>query len=122
MPRYLRALIPLTVALLMTGCHSSEAFNTSLRHATTDISQGRLGQARTSLFEADSLASDSAERQKVRDLTAVVDGAEAMIDGDSAGAAAAWSNVEDVSLRRQLQQEAEAMGLEINPSNQEDTR
>ena len=117
MPRLHCALIPLTAALLMTGCHSSEAFNASISRATIDISKGRLEQARTNLFEADSLASGSSEQQKVEDLNAVVDGAEAMIQGDSAGASVAWSNVEDDRLRWQLQREAKSIGLELNSNN-----
>ncbi|MCH2134249.1 MAG: hypothetical protein MK116_10905 [Phycisphaerales bacterium] len=127
MSRLSCALIPLAAALLMTGCQSSEAFNTSLRRATNDISHGRLDQARSSLDEAGTLASGDGERQKVHDLNAVVDGAEAMIDGDASAAAAAWSSVEDAGLRRQLRREAGAMGLDLDSqprtsNNQEDTR
>ena len=53
----------------------------------------------------------------VEDLNAVVDGAEAMINGDSMSAAIAWSNVQDDQLRWQLQREAEAMGLQLDSNN-----
>ena len=117
MPRLHCALIPLATALLMAGCQSNEAFNASISRATIDISKGRLEQARTTLFEADSLASGPDEQQKVEDLTAVVNGAEAMINGDSVAASVAWSNVEDDNLRWQLQREAKAMGLQLESNN-----
>ena len=117
MQRLSCALISLTAAFLVAGCQSNEAFHASISRATIDISKGRLEQARSTLHEADSLASAPGDRQKVEDLNAVVDGAEAMINGDSMSAAIAWSNVQDDQLRWQLQREAEAMGLQLDSNN-----
>jgi len=117
MQRLSCALIPLASALLMAGCQSNEAFHASISRATVDISNGRLEQARATLHEADALADDPGDRQKVEDLNAVVDGAEAMINGDSTSAAIAWSNVEDDHLRWQLEREAKSMGLQIDSNN-----
>jgi hypothetical protein len=116
------ALMTMVAGLCLIGCRSNEAFNASLHRATTDISRGHLDGARSALHEADSLATGTAERQKVADLTAVVSGAEAMIDGRSHAAAAAWSSVEDPGLRFQLKREAAAMGLQLDSNNQEDSR
>ena len=120
MPRLSCALLPLTLVLALTGCQSNEAFQASLRSASTDISNGRLDSARLTLNEADSLASGAAEHQKVADLNAVINGAEAMIDGRPGAAASAWSSVKDARLRRQIQHEAEAMGINLNTNHQED--
>ena len=122
MPRLSCALIPLTVVLALTGCQSNEAFQASLHSATTDISHGRLDSARLTLNEADSLASGAAEHQKVADLNAVINGAEAMIDGRPQAAASAWSSVKDARLRQQIQHEAEVMGINFKSNNQEDAR
>jgi multidrug resistance efflux pump len=122
MPRLCCALIPLTVVLALTGCQSNEAFQASLHSATTDISHGRLDSARLTLDQADSLASGAVEHQKVADLNAVINGAEAMIDGQPEAAASAWSSVEDKRLRLQIQHEAEVMGINLQSNNQEDTR
>ena len=122
MPRLLCALIPLTLILGLTGCQSNEAFRASIQNAATDISQGRLDSARMTLARADSLASDTTQHQKVADLNAVINGAEAMIDGHPAAAASAWSSVEDPGLRQQIKREAEAMGISLKTNNQEDAR
>ena len=122
MPRLFCALIPLTLILGLTGCKSNEAFRASLQSAATEISQGRLDSARVTLVKADSLASDTSEPQKVADLNAVINGAEAMIDGHPGAAASAWSSVEDPRLRQQIRREAEAMGINLKSNNQEDAR
>lgn len=116
------AMTMLTVALLMTGCHSSKAFHTSIQQATRDISDGRLDAARLEIDQADRLASDSSEQQKVEDLNSIVDGAEAMINGDPEAANAAWSSIHDDELRWQLEQEARSAGLAVNSNHKESIR
>ena len=115
--------LPLILVTLigMTGCQSPETFNQSLSHAARDISQGHLEAARSSLDQAGSLASDSRQAQKVADLTAIIDGAEAMIDGRPEGAAEAWARVEDPDLRVQIRREASALGLQMHTRRQEYT-
>lgn len=116
------AMTMLTVALLMTGCQSSKAFHTSIQQATRDISDGRLDAARLEIIQADRLASDISDEQKVEDLTAIVDGAQAMIDGDPNAANAAWSSIHDDELRWQLEQEARSAGLVVNSNHKESIR
>tara|TARA_B100001121_G_C18566964_1_gene563157 strand:+ start:221 stop:547 length:327 start_codon:yes stop_codon:yes gene_type:complete len=108
--------------MVLTGCQSNEAFQASLRSASNDISNGRLDSARLTLNEANSLASGAVEHQKVADLNAVINGAEAMIDGRPEAAASAWSSVKDSRLRQQIEHEAEVMGINLKSNHQEDAR
>ena len=119
MRHYLISLTAVATLTAITGCQAPQAFQQSLTQATQDISQGQLDSARSSLMHARSLASGPRDRQKVDDLNAIVDGAQAMISGRATSAAQAWSRVQDPDLRKQIQREANAMGLDLDGQPQE---
>ena len=116
------AMTLMTFIFLMSGCHSSEAFHASIQKATRNISDGRLDAARLEVAEADQLASNSKELRKVSDLNLVLDGAEAMIQGDPTTAVDSWSGIQNDSLRMQLEKHARSIGISVNSNQKEQIR
>lgn len=104
--RTIRAACAVGSALIfLTGCSGAsrqQQFDQSLRQATVELNQGRLQEADGALAAAAQHASGKPQSRKVEDLRHLRTGTEQYISGNVAGALAAWRQIEDPSLRRQI--------------------
>lgn len=115
-------------ALTAVGCNSSppkvegpvEPANlASLQSASAAINAGDLAQARTHQQEAAAQAETDWETRKAADLGRLIDGAEALHVGDVDGARAAWQEIEDYELAREVREKALQIGLQIETQHVE---
>jgi hypothetical protein len=107
------------VPLALAGCRYTERavntqlFRESVIRCTESIRAGDLARAEVQLASARQLADSPAQHQKLRSLATLIEGAEAMLHGDSRAAAASWSRIEDPHLRAEVRAKARAVDLDV---------
>lgn len=134
---WLSALCVLGTATWLAGCQSTgsqaweelragryQNFQTNLTLTTEAINAGELAQAREHLKGTERLASSAAQRRKVQSLEQLIDGAEALRDGDPDKARIAWAQIEEPRLRREVRHKARLIGMDVprTPSEIEATQ
>lgn len=111
--------------LLLAGCASAPraetagvderaaAFRNGLAMTASFVQDAELAAARAELAATAALAETEAEQAKVRSLARLIDGAEALLAGDTEGAGAEWARIEDPALRREIELAAPDVGVSL---------
>ncbi|MEM6552365.1 MAG: hypothetical protein AAF750_09595 [Planctomycetota bacterium] len=107
----------------LAGCGSTQAttpkptinhtFHDALASAATAIKLAEFDQADAKLAEARDAASSLAHRTKVSDLQLLSNGSRALMAGNGADAAKAFSQISDDDLRNQLRQRLREADLDL---------
>ena len=132
--RWVRACCMLVVAVVVVGCQSSpdigvdqrttnryQACSELVMLSTQSIKAGDLAQAREYLKGAAASATAARQQQQIRSLTRLVDGAEALRDGDPDRARAEWARIEEPRLRREVRHKARLIGLDVPTASESET-
>jgi hypothetical protein len=115
-------MIVLALILLagLSGCRATgraeiplHPFQDHLGACAAAIQRGDLDRARVDLDEAKRVAAGDAQALKVRSMERLLDGADALMAGDGATAAAQWSRIEDVALRQEVRHRARLFGVNV---------
>ncbi|MEM6259657.1 MAG: hypothetical protein AAGI37_15365 [Planctomycetota bacterium] len=77
------------------------------------IAEGDLEAARGRLGEVADLPLSYHQARQVRSLFLLIDGAEALMNGDVAAARSAWSRIEDPRLQREVRLRAADAGIDV---------
>ena len=104
------AFVLLCVLAICMGCASTtqvgrgrhDQFRDSLVESCRLIQSSEFERAQRQLDHSRSLAMDDHQLAKVEDLQRILQGSQAMDEGDPSSAADAWLTVRDVGLKRQL--------------------
>ena len=132
--RWVRAYCMLVVAVMVVGCQTSpdigaaehttnhyQACSEMVTLSTQSIRAGDLAQAREYLQGAAASATTARQQQQVRSLTRLVDGAEALRDGDPDLARAEWARIEEPRLRREVRHKARLIGMDVPTASEGET-
>jgi hypothetical protein len=88
-------------------------FQNQLALSTRAINEANLAGAREHLEAARAKAATPHDLHKVESLAKLIDGAEAMLAGDTAKARTEWSAIGDQTLRREVKRKAKLIGMSI---------
>jgi len=88
-------------------------FQEHLVECTKAVNAADLEEARVHLGRARAKAATPQEHQKVQSLEHLIRGAQALLEGDAAGAGDAWNRIEDESLQDQVRARARAIGVAV---------
>jgi len=119
---WLALLIMLIVAVVfLPGCQSGqkatragqERFRQNVSACTQAIRAGDLADAKALLAKADDDARSFDQKRKTQSLGGLIDGAEALMDGNAQLARAKWSQIEDPLLGREVRVKANLIGMDV---------
>lgn len=96
------------------------AFDQQMVVTTQAINAGELDQAREHLDQAGREASSPGQQQMVRSLQRLVDGAEALRNGDPDRARDEWARIDEPRLRREVRHKARLIGMDVPKATLED--
>ncbi len=107
----------LVAALLLGACATDrqQAYDDAMRSAVLELREGNLDVASASLAGARQHAEREAQREKIRQLSLLIAGAEAYDRGDRADAAVTWSDADAPEIRRAIVAHSKALGVSIAP-------
>jgi len=88
-------------------------YRTAVVDCTHAIHAGDLDEARGQLTTARKFADSEQRARQVQSLDQLITGAEALLVGDGTTAVAAWSQIEDPILQREVRIRARAIGLDV---------
>lgn len=89
------------------------AFDDAIYNASMAVNEGELEQARQHVGDAESLAVTEAHHRKVRSMYNLIDGADALMQGNGAAAGRFWSRIEDPALRAEVRAKARAHQINV---------
>jgi len=107
---------------LLAGCASSERqarYDAAMRSTVSELRNGNLQAARTSVEVARENACKDCDEDKARDLERLISGAEAYCNGDRATAGEVWSETESIVLRDSLARHQSELGVQVDEIDQE---
>ena len=88
-------------------------FHEQLVATTEAIKAAELDLARSHLVEARLAAFRPAHKEKVESLDRLIDGAQALLDGDPSTARVEWSRITDAQLNDEVRQKAAQFGMTV---------
>jgi hypothetical protein len=116
--RWWKGPLLLGAALASAGCQTSrgvtgDVSGEQLRLSAQAINAGDLDQAKVHLSAARAGPGSPARDLKVQSLQQLIAGAEALMEGDAEGARAAWSRIQDPTLRTEVRHKARLIGINV---------
>ncbi len=106
----------LLAVFLLTGCQKQNkvSFNENIRQSLDSVEAGDLEMAGKHLDDARSKAKSYDDKTVVKSVDDLIEGAEAMMEGDVTQAQANWSNIPDPHFNREVRVKANAvMGVKV---------
>lgn len=107
-----------TGALLAGGCASAskETYTTAMHSAVADMRAGDFDAAAANLGTAQANAGSDDQREKVKELSILLSGADTYCRGDRERAGTIWSESESPEIRRALYASRQSLGVSISPT------
>ncbi|WP_432798538.1 hypothetical protein [Poriferisphaera sp. WC338] len=112
--------VVIAIIMMMTGCSlisetrvDNQLFRQHMVACTQAISHGDLQQAEVHLSEARPMAVTNRQKRQIRSLQALIEGAEALMNGNGDLAEAHFSRIEDPYLRREVRIKARQVNLKV---------
>ncbi len=120
----LPSLVVVTILSGLWGCASPPAADTAaiadrdrfqepLTASTRAIVAGDLEQARQYLGQARAVAADHHQQVKVDSIEHLITGTEALMVGDPDRARAAWAQIQEPHLNREVRHKARLIGIDV---------
>jgi len=108
----------LCLALSAVGCASNrrDTYQSAMRSTVGDLRCGDIDGARASLSIASANADDSTQKEKIKDLTSLINGADAYVRGDRSTAGSAWSQCEAPEFRQAIASNGRSLGVTLTPA------
>lgn len=114
----------LAAVIMLSGCATPPAADTAavtshnrfqepLTASTQAINAGDLELAKQYLGQARAAATDDGQKVKVDSLDHLITGTEALMAGDPDSARAAWSQIREPHLSREVRHKARLVGIDV---------
>ncbi|MEM9065166.1 MAG: hypothetical protein AAGB51_06705 [Planctomycetota bacterium] len=96
---------------------TERSFREGLATAAYHVNAADLAAARRELTATETFVTTEDDAMKVRSMARLIDGAEALLEGDTERAGYEWSLIEDQALARELRLTAGSVGVDVRQAS-----